>query len=65
MSRVKDKCIVFVGTGLTSKQASSLIAAIAKSKNDIAPLSRCTSAITTRDGVSGLLQKGIKMIAGK
>lgn len=65
MSRVKDKSVVFVGTGLTSKQASNLVSAIAKAKNDIAPLSRGTAAVTNREGIGSLLQKGAKMITGK
>ena len=38
---------------------------IAKAKNKIAPLSRSTAAVTSREGIGGLLQKGLKQIAGK
>ena len=56
MAGKKDKSVVFVGTGLTNKQASDLIGEIAKAKNKVAPLSRGTAAVTNREGVGKLLQ---------
>lgn len=65
MAGKKDKSVVCVTTGLTNKQASALVSAFAKAKNDIAPLSRSTAAVTNREGVGRLLQKGFKQISGK
>jgi len=65
MAGKKDKCVVCVTSGLTNKQASDLVSAFAKAKNDIAPLGRSTAAVTTKEGIGGLLQKGIKQITGK
>ncbi len=60
MAGKKDKCVIFVASDLTDKQASDLVGSIAKEKNKIAPLSRATAGITTREGVGKLLQRGIK-----
>lgn len=65
MAGKKDKCVVSVTTGMTSRQAFLLNSEIAKAKNKIAPQARSTSAVTTREGVGGLLQKGWKQITGK
>ena len=65
MAGKKDKCVVCVTDGLTSKQASDLVSAFAKAKNTIAPNGRSTAAVTTREGVGKLLQKGIKQISKK
>ena len=65
MAGKKDKCVVCVMSNLTSRQASQLVGEIAKAKNKIAPLSRATAAVTSRDLIGGLLQKGIKQISGK
>lgn len=65
MAGKKDYNVVNVTTGLTKKQAGDLVAAISKAKNDIAPSSRSTAAVTTREGIGKLLQKGIKQITGK
>ncbi len=65
MAGPKNKCVVCVTDGLTDRQASQLISEIAKSKNRIAPHSRSTAAVTTRDGVGRILQKGFKQISGK
>ncbi len=64
MAGKKDKCIVCVTTGLTSRQAGQLMSEFTKAKNKIAPLGRSTAAVTTREGVGRLLQKGIKQITG-
>lgn len=65
MAGKKDKSVVFVGTGLTNKQASDLIGEIAKAKNKVAPLSRGTAAVTNREGIGRLLQRGWKAIEKK
>ncbi len=65
MAGKKDCCVVNVTTGLTRRQASDLIGAISKAKNNIAPSSRSTAAITNKDGIGKLLQKGFKQITGK
>ena len=65
MAGKKDYNLVVVTTGLTKKQASSLMSAVCSAKNEIAPLSRSTAGITTREGISGLLQNGMRMISGK
>lgn len=65
MAGKKDKCVVTIITGLTDAQAARLQGEQAKIKNRIAPLARGTSAITTREGVGGLLRTGWKRIAGK
>ena len=64
MAGKKDYSVVSVTTGLTEKQASSLLSDIAKAKNKNAPLSRSTAAITTKEGIGALLQKGFKQITG-
>ena len=64
MAGKKDYSVVNVTTGLTKKQASDLIGAMSRAKNTIAPNSRTTAAVTTRDGVAHLLQKGTKQITG-
>lgn len=65
MAGKKDKCVVFVASDLTNKQAHDLVSRVAKAKSEVAPLSRTTAAVTTREGIGGLLQKGVKMISGK
>lgn len=65
MAGKKDHCVVCVITDLTSNQANSILGEIGKAKNVIAPLGRATAAVTTREGVGGLLQKGMKMISEK
>ena len=65
MAGKKDKCVVCVTSNLTSRQASQLVGEFAKAKNRIAPSSRSTAAVTSREGIGGLLQRGIKQIAGK
>lgn len=65
MAGKKDKCVVCVTTDLTSTQASRLVSEIAKAKNKIAPSSRSTAAVTSREGIGGLLQRGFKQISGK
>ena len=62
MAGKKDKNVVCVISGLTSRQASSLVGEFGKAKNKIAPLSRGTAAIAPREGIGKLLQKGIKAI---
>lgn len=64
MAGKKDYNVVNVTTGLTKKQASDLVSAISKAKNDIAPKSRSTAAITNKEGIGKLLQKGFKQIKG-
>jgi len=65
MAGKKDKSVVCVTTDLTSRQAAQLVSEFAKAKNNIAPLSRSTAAVTNKEGIGGLLQKGIKQITGK
>lgn len=65
MAERKDKCVVCVTTDLTSIQASRLVSEIAKAKSKIAPSSRSTAAVTSREGIGGLLQRGLKQISGK
>ena len=65
MAGKKDQSVVFVGTNMTRRQASEMVSAIASAKNRIAPVSRGTAAITTREGIGRLLQQGAKMISGK
>ena len=65
MAGKKDKCVVCVTSNLTSRQASQLVSEIARAKNRIAPLSRSTAAVSSREGISGLLQKGFKQITGR
>ena len=60
MAGRKDYSVVNVTTGLTKKQASDMVSAI----NTIAPNSRSTAAVTTKEGIGALLQKGIKQITG-
>lgn len=62
MSKKKDKVVTFVGSGLTDSQASNLISEIAKAKSKVAPNSRATAAVTTKDKLSGILGKAIKRI---
>lgn len=62
MAEKKDKCVVCVITNLTNCQASKILGELNKAKNTIAPLGRATAAVTNREGVGSLLQKGIKMI---
>lgn len=64
MAGKRDKCVVCVTSNLTSRQASQLVSEIARAKNKVAPLSRSTAAVTTREGIGGLLQKGLKQITG-
>ena len=64
MAGRKDYSVVNVTTGLTRKQASSLLGEISKAKNNIAPNCRSTAAVTTRENIGSILQKGFKMIAG-
>ena len=49
MAGKKDYNIVNVT--LTKRQASELLSAYGKAKNEIAPLSRLTAGITTREGI--------------
>lgn len=65
MSGKKDKNVVFVGTGMTSTQASNLMREIVKAKNKVAPLSRGTAAIASNEGIPHLLSKGFKSIGKK
>ncbi len=65
MAGKKNKCVVFVTDGLTDTQASNLVSAYSKAKNKIAPSSRTTGGITTREGVGKLLQKGVKLLSGE
>ena len=65
MAGKKDKCVVCVTSDLTTRQAHELVSEIAKAKNKIAPLGRSTAAVTTREGIGGLLQRSIKQIGGK
>ncbi len=65
MAGPKDKCVVCVTSDLTDRQASQLLSEFVKAKNKIAPLGRSTAATTTREGIGGLLQKGLKQITGK
>lgn len=65
MAGKKDKSVVCVTTDLTNRQAAQLVSEIAKAKNKIAPHSRSTAAVTNREGIGSLLQKGIKQITGK
>ncbi len=65
MAGKKDKCVVCVTSNLTPNQASQLVSEFAKAKNKVAPHSRSTAAITNKEGIGGLLQKGLKQIAGK
>lgn len=65
MSRKKDQNVVFVGTGMTSAQASNLVSEIVKAKKKIAPNSRGTAAIASNDGIPHLLSKGFKSIGKK
>ena len=62
MAGKKDNCVVCVITNLTNNQANTILGEIGKAKNTIAPLGRATAAVTNREGVGGLLQKGIEMI---
>lgn len=62
MSGKKEYCVVNVTTCLTKAQASDLISAFSKAKNRVAPMSRSTAGITTKDGVGSLLQKGFKLL---
>ena len=62
MAGKKDYCVVCVNDGLTKSQASKLLSEYSKAKNNIAPSSRSTAAITTREGIGTLLQKGVKKI---
>ena len=64
MAGRKDYSVVNVTTGLTKKQASDMVSAISKAKNTIAPNSRSTAAVTTKEGIGAILQKGIKQITG-
>lgn len=61
----RDKNVVCVVSDLTTKQASRLTSEIMRAKHNIAPQSRGTAAITTREGIGALLQKGIRMIGSK
>lgn len=65
MAGKKDKCVVCVTSDLKSRQAHQLVSEIAKAKNKVAPLGRSMAAVTTREGVGGLLSKGRKMLTGK
>lgn len=65
MAGKKDKCVVCVTSGLTNRQAHQLVSEIAKAKNKIAPLGRSTAAVTSHEGIGGILQRGVKQIAGK
>lgn len=65
MAGKKDKNVVCVTTNLTDTQAAQLVSEFAKAKNRIAPNARSTAAITNKEGIGGLLQKGLKQITGK
>lgn len=65
MAGKKENSVVCVISNLTNSQANRLVSEIAKAKNKIAPLGRSTAAVTSREGVGGLLQKGFKQITGK
>lgn len=64
MAGEKNYSVVSVTAGLTQKQASELVSEISKAKNKVAPNSRSTAALTTRENIGSLLQKGIKQITG-
>lgn len=64
MAGKRDKNVVCVMAGLTDVQASKLVGEVVKAKNRIAPHSRGTAAVTTREGIGKLLQKGAKAIQG-
>ena len=64
MAGKKDYSVVSVTNGLTKNQASKLLSAISNAKNNVAPLSRSTAAITTKEGIGALLQKGIRQLIG-
>ncbi len=64
MAGKKDYSVVSVTNGLTKNQASKLLSEISKAKNNVAPSSRSTAAITTKDGIGALLQRGFKQITG-
>ncbi len=65
MAGKKDWNVVCVTTGLTKSQAREMINQYAKSKSKIAPYSRSTAAVVSKEGIGRLLQKGHKQIAGK
>lgn len=65
MAGQKDKNVVCVVAGLTNRQASEMIAGFAREKNRIAPQSRSTAAISTRENIGKLLSRGTKLITGK
>ena len=62
MAGKKNNCVVCVTTDLTSRQAHELVSEFSKAKSKIAPNGRSTAAVTTKEGIGSLLQKGIKRI---
>lgn len=65
MAGKRDYNVVCVTTGMTRRQAGDFLSAVTKAKNSIAPMSRSTAGITTREGIGTILSRGVKMIAGK
>ena len=62
MAGKKNHVLISVNAGLTEAQASAMLGEISKAKNKIAPNSRSTAAITSKEGVTSLLQSSLKKI---
>lgn len=64
MAGKKDRSVVAVISGLTSRQASQMSREIMRAKDKFAPNGRGTIATGVRENVGKLLQKGTKRIGG-
>lgn len=65
MAGKKDKAVISVITGLTSKQAAKITQDIMKSKADNAPLSRGTIATRNESSIGHFLSEETKNLLGK
>ncbi len=65
MSKIKDRAIIAVISGLTGKQASNMIGALNDVKLKHAPLARGTMASVPLSEIGTALRDGIKLIGGE